>query len=196
MFALDEIQRGDTRRERIDGGIASRRFEKSRTMGQRKLKYGRRRGNGPLRPDTHPWHVKLSVLRSANFRSMDPTIVEPIRFPFPTSLASYIRACICPWKWQNYRTTTVHVTGIMSVGCKEISNQIWEQLGGSRIRLSDPCFRCFAGKHHFHDRRNDFLSKAKLYSRTYMVMYFQGLFVYISARSCHVIVLSSTNKRE
>lgn len=116
MFALDEIQRGDTRRERIDGGIASRRFEKSRTMGQRKLKYGRRRGNGPLRPDTHPWHVKLSVLRSANFRSMDPTIVEPIRFPFPTSLASYIRACICPWKWQNYRTTTVHVTGIMSVG--------------------------------------------------------------------------------
>lgn len=84
---------------------------------------------------------------------------------------------------------------------KEISNQIWEaQPGGSRIRLSDPCFRCFAGKHHFHDRRNDFLSKAKLYS--YMenvygdVFSVQGLFVYISARSCHVIVLSSTNKRE
>lgn len=29
MSALDEIQLGDARRERIDGGIASRRFEKS-----------------------------------------------------------------------------------------------------------------------------------------------------------------------
>lgn len=160
---------------------------------------GKRRGNGPLRPDTHPWHVKLSVLRSANFRSMDPTIVEPIRFPFPTSLASYI----CPHAYVRGNGRIIERRRSTWPGLcrsderKEISNQIWEaQPGGSRIRLSDPCFRCFAGKHHFHDRRNDFLSKAKLYSRTYMVMYFQGLFVYISARSCHVIVLSSTNKRE
>lgn len=41
MSALDEIQRGDARRERIDGGIASRRFEKSRATGERKVKYGR-----------------------------------------------------------------------------------------------------------------------------------------------------------
>lgn len=54
MFALDEIQRGDTRRERIDGGIASRRFEKSRTMGQRKLKYGQEKRKRAASPRYTP----------------------------------------------------------------------------------------------------------------------------------------------
>lgn len=197
MFALDEIQRGDTRRERIDGGIASRRFEKSRTMGQRKLKYGRRRGNGPLRPDTHPWHVKTIGPPIGEFPIDGSDDCRTDTLSLPASRHIYAHAYVRGNARIIERRRSTWPGLCRSDERKEISNQIWEaQPGGSRIRLSDPCFHCFAGKHHFHDRRNDFLSKAKLYSRTYMVMYFQGLFVYISARSCHVIVLSSTNKRE
>lgn len=168
MFALDEIQRGDTRRERIDGGIASRRFEKSRAAGERKLKYGRGRGNGPLRPDTHPWHVKLSVLdRRISDRWMDRTIVEPIRFPFPSQPRA-IHARI-HMSWCNVRGNSRIIERRRSTWpglCrsderKVISNQIWGRsppdhefvLASQRMPIRVFCF--FAGINHFSTIQND-----------------------------------------